>query len=170
MANVVSQVRTIRASVNGTDFDGMIEEFHPPGLVIMTSDYYGGLDISIPLEMGMEALISRLVVNGYHGVFLNQFGLIDDRAVQMNVKGALVDYNGNVKSIEWKLRGKVITMPFSRIQGRAQIAKAIIEMTCDKYELYIDSNEHHYIEPMKRIRRIGGVDQLEKLRTAIGAR
>ena len=175
MANVVSQVRSIVASVNGTDFDGMIEEFHPPNMQIMTTDYYGGLDIAIPLEMGQEALVSRLIVNGYHIEVLNKFGLIDDRAVELDVKAALVDYNGDVKGIRWEMRGKVVTMPFSRIRGRAEVSKMILEMTCDKYTLKLGpgetaSAEVHHIEPLKRIRRIGGVDQLQKLRTAIGAR
>ena len=178
MANVVEQLRSIRATVQTpteqADFDGMIEEYHPPTLAVMTSDYYGGLDIAIPLEMGQEALVARLVVNGYHTAVLSSFGLIDDRAVNLDVRGALVDYNGKVKGIQWLLRGKVITMPFSRVRGRAEVAKSVIEMTCDKYELKLGpgevaTTEVHYVEPLKRIRRIGRIDQLEKLRKAIGA-
>ena len=59
-------------------YAGVCEEFHPAPLRIMTDAYHpAGMDMPVLLDMGMMPLEARLVINGYDGNVLNQFGLAD---------------------------------------------------------------------------------------------
>ena len=138
--------------------------------MVMTAEHHAGaMDAPLLLDMGMEALTPRIVVNGYHGTLLNQFGLADANAVEMMVRGGLEEYGGDVTTIEWTFTGNVIDMPFGRIRGRGEVAKSIVQVACSKYEIKIGGEEHIFIDILGMIRRVGGNDRLEALRTAIGA-
>ena len=135
----------------------------------MTDAYQAaGMDMPVLLDMGMMPLEARLVINGYDGHILNQFGLADAEAANMEVRGGLEDYDGATRDVVFKMRGNVVTMPFGRIRGRGEVPKMIIEMALSNYEIRIAGTEHVYIDAINMIRRINGVDRLEALRAAIG--
>ena len=178
MANVAEQFRAINFYVTNrhditndaaNQYAGRLEEFHPARLMIMTHEYHGGaMDTPVLLDMGMEALTARAIINGYHGNLLNSFGLADANAVNCEARGALEDYDGEVRNITFKMTGNIIDMPFGRIRGRGEVPKTIIQIACSNYQIIIDGTEHIYIDALGMIRRIGGIDRLEALRAAIG--
>ena len=169
MANVAEQFRAINAYVAGESYAGRVEEFHPARLQIMVDDYHAGaMDTPVMLDMGMETPVSRLIINGYHGQILNQFGLSDANAVQMEVRGALEDYGGAVRNITFKMTGNVIDIPFGRIRGRGEVPKMVIQLSCSYYEIIIDGTSHITIDVLNMIRIVNGVDRLAALRDAIG--
>ena len=169
MANVAQQFRALNAFIDGRSYAGVCEEFHPAPLRVMTDEYQAaGMDTPVLLDMGMEALMARLVINGYDGNILNQFGLQDADAANMEVRGALEDYDGSVIPVIFTMRGNVITMPFGRIRGRGEVPKMIIEMALSYYKIAIDGIDHVTIDVLNMIREIGGVDRLATLRAAIG--
>ena len=177
-ANVVEQVRAVNIfSINEAEqeqYAGRVEEFMPARLQVLTSEHHaGGMDSPVYLDMGMETPVARFVVNGFHGQLINTFGLANANQVRFIARGALEDYNGDTRQITFKMRGNVVDMPFGRLRGRGSVPKMVIEITCTLYEVYIgeigtDGTEHVYIDVLNMIRRIGGVDRLEKLRQAIG--
>ena len=169
MANIAEQLRAMTASVAGVDYGGRIEEFHPARLMIMTHDYHAGaMDAPVQLDMGMETPEARLIINGYHGNIINQFGLANANAVEIQVQGGLEDYNGDVRNITWDMTGNVTDMPFGRIRGRGEVPKTILQMACSFYQITIDGTVHAKIDILNMIREIGGVDRMAALRAAIG--
>ena len=160
----------VDATVHGAgNYAGRLEEFTPCSLAIMTAEHHAGtLDSPLLLDMGMEALVARAIINGYDANLLNSFGLANANAINCSVKAGLEDHNGVTKSLEFKMRGSIVSMPFGRIQGRGAVPKTMIQIACSKYEIYIAGIEHIYIDVLNSIRRIGGVDRLEALRDAAG--
>ena len=178
MANIAQQFRALNAYINtqtesadadSGNFAGKVEEFHPPQLKIMTAEYHAsGMDAPVLLDMGMEPLVARLIINGYFGQALENFGLADANAALWEVKGGLEDYDGKVKTVRFEMTGNIVDMPFSRIRGRGEVPKMVIEIACSKYQIFIGDTEHVHIDILNYIRRIGSTDRLEKLREAIG--
>ena len=65
MPNIINQLKNIRVELNGSDFDGIVDEFTPPQLEIMIQQYHAaGMDVPIDLDMGMHPLRGRLMING----------------------------------------------------------------------------------------------------------
>ena len=150
-------------------YGGKIEEFHPPGLEILTAPHHAGaMDAPILLDMGMESPTGRIVVNGYYGQLFEQFGLANANKVIWQVKGGLEDFHGGVKNITWDMSGSVINMPMGRIRGRGEVPKTMLEIACTYYKISIDGTSHIEIDILNYIRRIGSVDRLAALRAAIG--
>ena len=178
MANVPQQLRFVNFYLNNSEdgsvhgagnYAGRLEEFMPCPLQIMTAEHHTGtLDSPLLLDMGMEALVARAIINGYDANLLNSFGLANANAINCSVKAGLEDYNGVVKPLEFKMRGNIVSMPFGRIRGRGDVAKTVLQIACSKYEIYIGGTEHVFIDILRSIRRIGGVDRLEALREAVG--
>lgn len=180
MGNVAQQLRLLNLYVNtptptadapsgGNSYAGVVEEFRPGSLQIMTAEHHpGGFDMPVTLDMGMETPVCTIIVNGYFGQILEQFGLADADAVIWEVRGALEDFNGNVKNITFKMNGTVYNMPLGRLRGRGEVTKCGVQVSCTVFEVYIAGTEHIYVDAKNAIRRIGGVDRMAKLREAVG--
>jgi P2 family phage contractile tail tube protein len=178
MANIPQQVRFANFYLNNSEdgsvdgagnYAGRLEEFMPAPLMIMTAEHHAStLDAPLLLDMGMEAIVARAIINGYDANLLRAFGLANANAIHCSVKAALEDYNGITKSLEFKMRGNIVSMPFGRIRGRGDVAKTIVQIACSRYQIFIGGTEHVDIDVLNSIRKIGGVDRLEALREAAG--
>ena len=174
MANVVSQFRGVNAYITPpgeaqVNYAGRVEEFHPAQLEVSTREYQaGGMDIPVLLDMGMEALEARLVVNGYEPATFHQFGLADAEAANLEVRGGLEDYNGAMHQLIFIMRGNVNMIGMGRIRGRGDVPKTMINLALSYYKIMYDNTPLIEIEAMGMVRKINGVDRLAALRTAIG--
>ena len=174
MANVATQFRAINAYItppgeSQVNYAGRVEEFHPAQLEVSTREYQaGGMDVPVQLDMGMEPLDARLIVNGYEPATFSQFGLADAEAANLEVRGGLEDYEGPTHQLIFTMRGNVTMIGMGRIRGRGDIPKTMINIALSYYKITYDGNPLIEIEAMGMIRKINGVDRLAALRAAIG--
>lgn len=171
MANVVDQYRDIEARYNGESLAGQLDEFHPPQLQTMVHWYRaGGMDTSIPLDMGMEPLVARLLINGYQQGSFTQFGLANIDATPLLVYGGLEDTDGTVSQIIFEMRGRVAATNMERIRGRGEVPRVMLQMGLTYYKITHSRVATPLIEidPMNMVRKIAGIDRLASLRAAIG--
>ena len=175
MANVASQFKALNLYIDRVDgrgradYAGRIEEFHPAELQISTREYQaGGMDMPVLLDMGMEPLVARAVINGYEETTFHQFGLADARAANMEARGGLRDYGGEEHTLIFNMRGNVIAIGMNRIMGRGDIPKTMVVIALNYYKILYDGNPLIEIEAEGMVRKINGVDQLAGLRQAIG--
>jgi P2 family phage contractile tail tube protein len=169
MANVVKQFRNMNAFFDGINYAGQVDEFHPPQLEVMTEPYKsGGMDVPVLLDMGMEPLEGRLIINGYEQSAFAGFGLADAKATTMRVLGGLEDYDGTTSSVEWIMTGNVTTLGMGRIRGRGETPRTMISIACVEYQIIQAGITIIDIDVLNMTRLINGVDRLAELRAAIG--
>ena len=148
----------------------------PPDLQIDARPYRAGsMDTDIMLDMGMEALIANLILNGYHLQAYSQFGLGNQNRANMVVRGALANTVGTGtatiaagSNITFTMRGNVIRIENGRIQGRGDIPKIAIMMALHYYKIVIAGADVVEIDTMIPSRIIAGEDQLAHFRDLIG--
>ena len=169
MANVVKQFRNMSLDLDNQPMAGTVEEFHPPNLSVDTTPYKaGGMDVPVLLDMGMNVLMARAMVNGYQPKVFSQFGLADKRKANMTVYGALEDYTGEVTQVKFVMRGLQTTTGMERVRGRGEVPRTVIEIACVEYIISFDNTVMIDIDVLNMTRIVNGVDRLAKLRAAIG--
>ena len=169
MADIVQQLRSLNATINGVGFLGPLESFTPPNLQIATEDYKGnGMDAPVALDMGMERLEAQFVLNGIFGEgVLSHFGLKQGDAASATVRGALQDFDNSVTPVEFQMTGSIIAVERSPL-GNEQ-AQETVTMSLTYYKETIGSDTPVEIDVLNQRRVIDGEDQLEAIRNAIGA-
>ena len=174
MPNIINQLKSARVRLNGQDFDGIVDEFHPPQLEIMIQQYHAaGMDVPIDLDMGMHPLRGRLMINGYQPASFAAFGTADQTSVQMTVDGALegldAQLNRSGSRISFIMRGSVTAMAMGPIRGRGDLPRTLINISCISYKIELqDEGTIVDIDVLGYKREINGIDRLGDLRTAIG--
>ena len=171
MANVVHQYRSIEGKYNGVSLAGQLDEFHPPQLQTMI-DWYraGGMDMPIPLDMGMDPLVARLIINGYQPEAFTQFGLADINSTPLLVLGGLQDSDGTFSQITFEMRGRVAATNQERVRGRGEVPRVMVQMGLTFYKVMhsLENEPLIEIDAMNMVRKIAGVDRLAPLRAALG--
>lgn len=162
-------LRNFSLFVDGTGYAGKVTEMTLPTLGISTEEYRaGGLDAPIAIDMGMEALTSSFTLAEYDPEVLKLFGLYDQNAVDLTVRGAL-QRNGDQDAVALvvNLTGSISQFDPGSLEAGA-MTEASFEMQVRYYKLSIANEilQEIDVENMKRI--INGTDQLESLRTAMG--
>lgn len=169
MAQLPRTLRNFSLFVDGTGYAGKVTEMTLPTLSIATEEYRaGGLDAPVAIDMGMEALTASFTLAEYDPEILKLFGLYDQNATQLTVRGAL-QRNGDTDAVSMvvNLTGSVTSFDPGAMEA-GSMTEASFEMQCRYYKLELANETLHEIdvENMKRI--INGTDQLESLRTAMG--
>lgn len=154
--------------VDGTNLAGQASELTPPKLKIKTEDYRGGgMDASVKLDMGMEAMEASFSLVTLSTAVLKLFGLSDQNAFNGTFRGALRTKDGKTRSVVLVLRGMLYEVdPGSWKPGEKSESK--YSVSADYYKLEIDGRVWHEIDVLGCKRVIDGVDQLAEVRAAIG--
>lgn len=158
----------INLFVDGRGYAGEVDDFNPPSLSIKTEDYRaGGMDTSVPLDMGMEKLEASWNMISDSADIQAQFGVVGQPAVPVVFREAIESFDGTVKSVVYTMRGRIRQIdPGTKKSGDKPTNAYTIDLVY--YRKEIDGAVIHEIdvENMKRI--VNGVDQLEAHRAAIG--
>ncbi len=97
--------------VDGRGYAGNVDEFNPPKLELKIEDYRGGgMDTSIPIEMGMEPLETSFVLSGHFPDVLALWGLAAGDKTQLTAKGSTESYYGGVSSVVINMRGVITSV------------------------------------------------------------
>jgi len=154
--------------VDGQGFCDRVDEIQLPDLGIVTEDHRaGGMDAPIPLDMGMEAIDLSFTVADHDPKIYSQFGLISQDAVSVTFRAAAVGDNNDVDNYVVEARGMYRTISGASVSPGA---KAPLEATigCRYYKLSIGGQTLIEIDIPNMVRKIGGRDQMEAIRSAIG--
>lgn len=161
-------LRNFNLFVNGIGYAGRVTEAELPELSVKTEEHRGGgMDGVAEIDLGMEALNAKLTFAEYVPDVFKAFGKMDGTAVRIQLRGALqrdgetavpciVDLHGGFKKNtmgSWKA---------------GDMASNEVEMSVRFLKIKIGSEDLVEIDIDNMVRKIGGVDELESIRAAIG--
>lgn len=153
--------------IGGVGYAGIVEELNLPKLALKTEEHRaGGMDLPIDLDLGMEKITCEFTLSEYKPDVLQSLGVYTDPTVMMNFKGALSDEQG-VVPVNVEIHGTWREMEMGSWKAGDK-ATLKVSVTARYYALSYDKNEIIKIDTENMVRMIGGVDQLEKVREAIG--
>ena len=161
-------LRNFALFFDGVGYAGNAEKVTPPTLALILEQYKaGGLDMSLPIDMGMEDMVLKFTLNDLGADAISTFGVLGGPDFTANLKGALQNLDGSVESVLVSARGKVKSVtPSEWIAG--QKANHEYEIACTYYRYEVDGTTVIEIDVPNMIRRINGVDQLSTIRAAMG--
>lgn len=167
MLEVPKVLRKFGTYVDGKGYLGICDECELPKIAIKKEDIRGGgMDGSIPADMGLEPLSSMLNFLDMRPELFKHFGLIDGKDVKIALRGAqgigpttdtiIADLQGGFSEIDpgsWKAGDK----PGNKFTADLKY-----------YRLRINGKTAFEIDFLNNKRVIGGVDQLAEQRKALG--
>ncbi len=163
-----NKLKNLNLSVDGYGFAGNIESFKPPKLSLKTSDHRaGGMDSSVPVEMGMEALEASFVLTGHFPEVLTLWGVVVGEKPQITARGSVESGNGTATPVVINMRGLITDIE----DGDWKPGEDNTQTFTIKPEYYKREQGGvvlHEIDVPNMIRKINGVDQLEARRNALG--
>lgn len=153
--------------VDGRGYAGRAEEVTPPKLTIKTEELRaGGMDAPISIDLGMEKLECGFSLVEYDPNLMQQFGLISGNAVQVTLRGALVD-DETATPMTIQMRGMYTELDFGTFKaGDKSTLKC--NVACRYYSLTIDGTQLIEIDVDNMVRNINGTDQMAEIRAALG--
>ena len=153
--------------VDGRGYAGRAEEVTPPKLTIKTEELRaGGMDAPISIDLGMEKLECGFSLVEYDPNLMQQFGLISGNAVQVTLRGALVD-DETTTPMTIQMRGMYTELDFGTFKaGDKNTLKC--NVACRYYSLTIDGTQLIEIDVDNMVRNINGTDQMAEIRAALG--
>jgi len=161
-------LRNFQLFFDGIGYAGNCEEVTPPKLAIKLERFLaGGLDGSLPIDMGTEDMELRFKVNDLGADALSTYGVIGGPDFTANLRGALQNLDGSIESVLISCRGKINEVTPSAWQA-GQKANDEFAMALTYYRKDVDGSTVIEIDLPNMIRRINGVDQLANIRAAIG--
>ncbi|WP_174516918.1 phage major tail tube protein [Wolbachia endosymbiont of Cardiocondyla obscurior] len=161
-------LKNFNVFVDGRGYAGRIDEISLPKLAIKTEEYRaGGMDIPVSIDMGMEKLEAELTFSEYDSELFRLFGLINNNAVSLTLRGGLQGSNSEAESVVVNLRGLFKELDFGSWKP-AEKATLKCTVAANYYKLTIDGRELIEIDAENMIRKIDGVDQMTSMRTALG--
>ena len=154
-----------KPGVDQASYAGLITELTLPKLSIKTEEFRaGGMDASIPIEVGMESLRCDFSLAEYNIATLNLFSFFD-YATSLTFRGAFT--NGEaVQATVIKLNGAIKENDF----GSWKLGSLVtfkVSFVATYYELTINDKEIIKIDVVNMERVINGNDQLANWKTAI---
>lgn len=153
--------------VDGRGYAGRAEEVSPPKLTIKTEEFRaGGMDVPAVIDMGMEKLEASFNLVEYDPEILKQFGLVSGNAVQLTLRGALVDDTTTTPMVI-SLRGMFTEMDMGKFKAGDK-ATMQCSVACRYYSLEIDGQTLVEIDVDNMVRSIDGEDKLADIRSALG--
>ncbi|MFW5455013.1 phage major tail tube protein [Thioalkalivibrio sulfidiphilus] len=165
---IPSTIVNYAAFIDGRGYAGRID-VQLPELTLKTEDYdSGGLAAGVRIAMGrVEPVDVGFTLKEYNPEVLKLFGLANGRGLPLVVRGAQRGDDGVVHEVRVDVRGLYYQTNLGSFDGDS---RAEMEGTINArwYRLAIDGETIHELDAENCKLIIGGVDQLEEVRRAIG--
>jgi len=166
--SIPSVLKNFNLFVDGRGKAGVAAEINLPKLTLKTDEHLaGGMDVPVDIDLGMEKLTTDFTLNEYSPDTLKLFGLADGASTPLTFRGAVTGDAGVIVPVVVSMRGMLTEVD----PGTAKVGeKTAVKFTASLryYKLTYDGNDIHEIDADNMKRIIGGVDQLEAERAAIG--
>ena len=156
--------------IDGIGYAGRVDEVNLPKLSVKGEENRaGGHDTPIEIDMGMEKLECDFTLSQFDWDTLKQFGIFNAKETLFTFRGAIHDDSSPdaVKPVVATMRGGIKESDLGSAKAGE---KTQLKCTCalKYYRLTIDGELIYEIDAMNLKRVIGGVDQVEAIRNAIG--
>lgn len=154
--------------VDGRGYAGLVSELELPELSIQEEEYRGGgMDVPVKLDMGQEAMEATFKLADPDENALRLWGLADGGAVQFTARGALQRDGEAVVPIVVNLRGSIPKLAMGSWKA-GDPSETDFTMSVRYYRYNQGGEDLIEIDAINMIRKVGGVDQLQGIRQAIG--
>lgn len=150
---------------DGRSYAGECNQVTLPELNIQTEEFRaGGMDSPVEMDMGMDAMRASFEFLSVPAEIMKLFGRED---VPVTCRGLLKSHDGTKRGATAELRGKFIGQnPNNWQAGQQNNYTGTFAVTF--YRLTIGGEVIHEIDTVRMVRIIGGIDQLEVDRQALG--
>lgn len=168
MATANRILKNFSLFVDGRGYAGNIDELQLPTLASTIEDFRaGGMDSSVPIEMGQDKMEVTFTLSSYDSAVLGLWGIGQGASVPLVARGALESLDGSVESVVVTMDGKVRSVePGAWTPGEKSSLVFTIDLTSYKYAQ--NGTTIHDIDIVNMVRKINGVDRLAAQRNAIG--
>jgi hypothetical protein len=166
-ATLPKVLRNFSLFIDGTTYAGRISELTLPTLSVQTEEFRaGGMDAPVAIDMGMELMEAEFTLAEYDPDVIKLFGLGIQNGTILKAKGALQQNGETAVGIITTMNGSITSFdPGSYEAG--SMTEAAFTFACRTYKLIIGGETLINIDIENQTRVIGGVDQLQSIRTAI---
>lgn len=166
MATLPKILRACALYVDGRGYLGRATKLTLPKLTVKTEDFRaGGMDLPIEIDMGLEKLEASFELAELSATMMEHFGLFGAE-IGITARGAASD-GTEAETIVVDMRGRWKAVdPGDWTPGES--AATTYTAALSYYRLTIGGRELVEIDALNMVRRIGGVDQMSDLRTALG--
>lgn len=161
-------LKNMNLFVDGRGYAGRVDEIELPKLSLKTEEHRaGGMDLPIEVELGMEKLESNLTISDYDAEVFKLFGLLDRQDTPVTVRGAIQRQGEAAQAVVIALRGgwKEIDSGTWKPGDKSTLKVAV---AVNYFKLTIAGQEIVEIDAINLVRKVGGVDQMADIRSAIG--
>ncbi len=161
-------LKNMNLFVDGRGYAGRVDEIELPKLSLKTEEHRaGGMDLPIEVELGMEKLESNLTISDYDPEVFKLFGLLDRQDTPVTVRGAIQRQGEATQAVVISLRGgwKEIDSGTWKPGDKSTLKVAV---AVNYFKLAIAGQEIVEIDAINLVRKVGGVDQMADIRSAIG--
>ncbi len=164
MSAAAQILKNFNLYVDGRGYAGNVDEVQLPALNIVGEDYRaGGMDAPAEIDMGMEKLEATFKLSKWETDVDGLFG----KDILATFRGAVQDLTGAVKACVVNMRGRIHAIEPDAATPGAKAARSY-RMPLTAYSYVVDGVTVHDIDVLNCKRVIGGTDQLEAIREAIG--
>jgi uncharacterized protein len=168
MISLPRVLKNMNLFVDGRGYAGRIDEIQLPKLTLKTEEHRaGGMDVPVQVDLGMEKLEAQLTISDYDPEIFKLFGLLDQQDTQITIRGAIQAQGGEAQPVVVNLRGgwKELDTGTWKMGDKSALT---VQVAASYYKLAIGGVELVEIDAVNLVRKVGEVDQLERIRTAIG--
>lgn len=160
-------LKNINLFVDGRGYAGQVDAFTPPKMTLKTEEYRaGGMDASLKITMGMEALDGEFTLKGYDADVLALFGLREGNLVPLTLLEALESFDGTITQVKHNVRAKITEIDGGE-RKPGELPSLKISYNAAYYKQVHGGRLIHEIDVERMIRTINGVDQLSGQRAAL---
>jgi hypothetical protein len=166
-AAVPKVIKNFNLFVDGVGYAGLVDSVSLPDIELTVEDHRaGGMDGSIPLDLGMEPIEMSFELAEHSRRIFEQFGLQNQAAVALTFRSAMVD-DDTVIPYVINARGMFTSASLGEVSN-GQKNPLSVTIKLRYFRLEQASVELWEIDVLNMIRKIAGVDQLAAQRAAIG--
>ena len=129
-----------------------------------------GMNGPVKADLGMsdDGIQLEWKLGGLDLIVLKQFGAVNAAGIPLRFAGAFQqDDTGEISAVEVTVRGRHETIEMGDATP-GEDTEHSITTTCSYYKLTVDNEDIIEIDLLNFIEKVGGVDMLEKQRSAIG--
>ncbi|WP_425641395.1 phage major tail tube protein [Marinomonas gallaica] len=147
---------------------GLIDEYTPPSLEILTESIRGGgMDSEDAVDMGMAPMEVTFKMNGYHLDILKMWGLGEGTTKPLTARGWLQDEDGTNTALVHNMTARILKVEQDTWKA-GEKSGVVITARLRFFKATHGSTVIHEIDVKGATRIIGGVDQLTGMRTTLG--
>lgn len=165
---VSNYLRKFVVFVDGFGKLGDCEAATLPTLTLKTEEFRGGgMDTPVEVDLGTERLEFSFTMTGVDEQVIEQWGLYPGNSKAFTLRGSLTSHNGQSSHVICNMRGIIKEIEFQEFTA-GEKATVSFSVALDYYK--ISKGDRVMVEiDIENVRRVvGGVDQLENDRIALG--